>query len=186
MGTGYFDDSLLDKVIGYASNIPGDFAEIGVFKGVTFHRLAKHANRLGKIAHAFDSFVGMDEPGDNDGGEYPKGKFDIGGMRGFIKFMDMYGVDKSWYNMWQGYVPDCFNGFNLPLSFCYIDLDHYEPTIDAIKFAVKHLSSGGVLGFDDYNPDWNNMAALAIKQWLAATPHKVLWIENDQLFLTLG
>ena len=60
------------------ANVAGDFAEIGVFRGAAFRKVAELAAVQNKHAHAFDSFAGMDEPTAADGNAYPKGKFEIG------------------------------------------------------------------------------------------------------------
>ena len=44
------------------TNVAGAFAEIGMFRGAAFRKVAELAAAQKKLAHAFDSFAGMDEP----------------------------------------------------------------------------------------------------------------------------
>ena len=41
--------------------LPGDFAELGVYKGQTAAILARHARRLGRKAWLLDTFEGFDK-----------------------------------------------------------------------------------------------------------------------------
>jgi len=52
----------LEWIASKVVNVPGDFAEIGVFQGAAFRKVAALAGKQGKRAHAFDSFVGLNEP----------------------------------------------------------------------------------------------------------------------------
>jgi O-methyltransferase len=167
-------------------NIPGDFAEIGVFRGAAFRRVAALAAQQGKRAHAFDSFVGMDEPTAADGWQYPKGKFDIGGPGQFIELMTEAGVSRESYQVWAGYVPACFANVPEALRFALVilDVDHYQPTVDALRWLPARISDHGILALDDYLPRQNAMATKAIKEFLT-TDHGFEQIAdfNQQLIL---
>ena len=63
----------LEWIASKVVNVPGDFAEIGVFQGAAFRKVAALAGQQGKRAHAFDSFVGLNEPSSGDDASYPKG-----------------------------------------------------------------------------------------------------------------
>jgi hypothetical protein len=62
----------------------------------------------GRVAHAFDSFVGMDEPSPEAGSGYPKGRFNIGGVERFAGLMRAEGLMPDAYRCGRGYIPDCF------------------------------------------------------------------------------
>ena len=156
---------LAPKVAGIA----GDFAEIGVFRGAAFRKLAELAARQGKLAHAFDSFAGLDEPTAADGSAYPKGMFDIGGPAEFTRLMDKAGMPRQHYRMWAGYVPACFGAVpaDLKFSFVILDLDHYQPTVDALQWVTPRISSGGILALDDFMPHGTALASKAIREFRA-------------------
>ncbi len=109
------------------ARVPGDFAEIGVFRGAAFRKVTTLAAQQGKRAHAFDSFTGMNEPTPADGGSYPKGMFDVGGPEAFEQLMTASGVDRALYDLWPGYVPASFSQVpdDLRFSWAIVDLDQY-------------------------------------------------------------
>ena len=168
------------------ASIPGDFAEIGVFRGAAFRKVAALAAAQNKLAHAFDSFAGMDEPTAEDGTAYPKGRFDIGGPAEFERLMNKAGLAREQYRMWPGYVPDCFSRVPVEqrFSFVILDLDHYQPTVHALQWLAPRISPNGILALDDFVPGATGLASKAIREFLAVdrTFRKIAAF-NQQLIL---
>ena len=102
----------LSSLLNYAVKVEGDVMEIGVFVAETFHRLAPMSNSFGKKAFALDSFCGMDEAGEFDGENYPKGRLSCGGVENFKDIMIRYGSGNSNYECFEGYIPTCFEKFD--------------------------------------------------------------------------
>lgn len=148
------------------ADVPGDFAEIGVFRGDTFKRLAQLAKVLGKRAHGFDSFEGMAPPTEKDFGQYPTGKLSVGGVVAFEKIMQQGGVPTDAYKLWPGFIPECFAGFDDAISFALVDVDQYEPTVASLEWVWPRLSNDGVMVLDDYFRKREGLAARAIEEWL--------------------
>jgi len=168
------------------SNVPGDFAEIGVYRGAAFQRVAALAHEQNRLAHAFDSFHGMGDPGPEDGEHYPRGKFDVGGPESFMGLMDEAGVPRDYYRLWPGYVPFCFESFPAQprFSLVLIDVDHYQPTADSLLWAAPRVNRGGILALDDYIPATNLLATKAIKEFLESESRFDTIAEfNQQLIL---
>ena len=168
------------------ANVAGDFAEIGVFRGAAFRKVAELAAAQNKHAHAFDSFAGMDEPTAADGNAYPKGKFDIGGPAEFKRLMTKAGVARERYTLWAGYVPDCLNKApsDLRFSFVILDLDHYQPTVEALAWLQPRINPGGILALDDYVPGGTGLATKAIREFRASDrSFRKLAEFNQQLIL---
>jgi hypothetical protein len=167
-------------------DVHGDFAEIGVFRGAAFRKVADLAARQGRYAHAFDSFVGMDEPSPADGNSYPKGMFGIGGPGEFARLMTKAGIARETYELWPGYVPACFADVPATLRFAFVilDVDHYQPTVDALRWLPARISDHGILALDDYLPHTDTLASKAIKEFLA-TDHGFEKVAafNQQLIL---
>ena len=169
--SGSWNHADLEWLASKVSNVPGDFAEIGVFRGAAFRKVAALAGQQSKRAHAFDSFTGMNEPSPVDGPSYPKGMFDIGGSDEFVRLMTQAGVARELYYLWPGYVPECFVKVpgDLHYSFAILDLDHYQPTADALRWLPARINDHGLLALDDYVPTTNKgiLATRAIDEFLA-------------------
>ncbi len=162
---GKWYDPDIQKYTSMVTGVKGDFAEIGVFEGETFAKLIPIAHSQAKHAHAFDSFQGMDKPGEHDWRE--KGQFDVGGVKGFRRLMSSRGFDWGHYYAWEGFIPHCFeNAFDLKFSFVLLDVDNYEPTRDSLAWAWPRLNVGGVLALDDFYPHGEGEASKAIKEFL--------------------
>jgi hypothetical protein len=166
--TGTWDHADLEWLASKVRQVPGDFAEIGVFRGAAFRKVATLASQQGKLAHAFDSFIGMNEPAPEDGGHYPKGKFDIGGPDQFVCLMSEAGVARACYELWPGFVPDCFSVVpaDRKFSLAILDVDHYHPTVDALRWLSPRISPQGILALDDFLPHADILASKAIKEFL--------------------
>jgi len=158
-------DANLRKHTETARLIDGDFAEIGVLNGKTFKRLVPLAVKQNKIAHGFDSFVGMDDPTVLDFGQYARGRLSCGGIRTFINIMG--GLSRD-YQLHEGFIPRCFD--DVPeaqkYSFALVDVDQYAPTLTALEWVWGKMSVGGVLVMDDYFKNKEGLAARAIDEWL--------------------
>jgi hypothetical protein len=137
--------------------IQGDFAEIGVYGGDNFKRLLLGLKGTGRVLHAFDSFQGLPAPGLFDIAHlYPEGAFNVGGVDAFRQIMaDM---DPEGYRIWPGFIPECFPNFDQEIRkhFCFaavlINMVHYGPTLDAIRWAWPKLHPGGLLVIAEYLP----------------------------------
>lgn len=183
---GTWNHADIDWMAARVRGVPGDFAEIGVFRGAAFRRVAALAAAQQRMAHAFDSFHGMGEPSEHDGTHYPKGKFDIGGPERFVALMDEAGVPRNAYRVWPGYVPACFDGApeSLRFALAILDVDHYEPTVEGLRWLAPRIVPGGLLALDDWLPAHDGMATKAIKAFLAERPPFTRVAEmNQQLIL---
>ncbi len=168
-------------------NIQGDFAEVGVWKGDTFKHLISLAKQQGKQAHAYDSFVGMNDPSDKDMGQYQKGKYSVGGVKEFKKMLVASGHPLNDFKCFDGYIPMCFEKSQKDqmYSFLYLDVDHYEATKTALPWCWNHITLGGVFLLDDYFPGKIGLATLAIREWLDTIPEEYKEIELDNTQLAL-
>lgn len=174
----------IEKYTALAKDIPGDFSEIGVYRGDTFRLLLPIARRQDKRLHAFDSFQGMDEPGDLDW--RPRGEFDVGGVDGFRRLMEKQGIASTEYLAWDGFIPRCFDKApaDLRFSFALLDVDNYEPTKLGIEWVWERINPGGVLALDDFYPDHDAEASLAIKEFLKAhNDFHLIDLQNNQIIL---
>jgi O-methyltransferase len=174
----------LETFTGMARGLPGDFIEIGVWKGYAFHRIVPLAEGQGKTPHAMDSFEGMAPPGEYDG-SHPEGEFDVGGVAGFRKIMeDEWHVGPERYKTWPGFIPQVLGKVpeDVRFSFALLDVDHYQPTVDALKWLWPKLAIGGVLALDDFYPGGSVDCTRAINEFLRARDDfEILSFVNYQL-----
>lgn len=182
---GKLKDDVLKMVTDAVALVPGDFAEVGVYRADLFKRLVPIANAQGRLAHGFDSFQGMAKPTAQDSGEYEEGKLSVGGIKVFKRILDAADVNGG-YALYQGYVPDCL--LKLPpsvrFSFAYIDLDQYLPTVVALEWVHPLIAVGGILGLDDYFPK-KCLASLAIDEFRSryGRQYELFHYGDNQLFL---
>jgi O-methyltransferase len=179
------DQNLLN-ILAKVSPLSGDFLEIGIFRGDTFKRLALIAHLLGRKAHGFDSFEGMAEPTEMDFDYYPQGKLNVGGIDTFIKIMNTANIHCDCYELYSGWVPYCFEGFDKRISFALIDVDQYQPTVESLNWVWGKLQVGGIMLLDDYFRNREGLASLAIEEWLLKQdPYEVRVIDyiDTQLYI---
>lgn len=133
--------------------IPGDFAELGVYKGQTAKVI--HLCAPERKLHLFDTFEGF------PAGDLKQEKGKAAGYTtqhfadtGIGKVKQLLGEsDNIIYH--QGYFPDSTKGLeNAIFAFVSLDADLHKPTAAGLKFFYERLSAGGVMLIHDYNEDW--------------------------------
>lgn len=133
-----------------SERIPGAFAELGVWRGVTsafLHRLAPE-----RTLYLFDTFAGF------PAADLPAGAQDE-------RFRDTsedavrarVGASAN-VLLRPGYVPDTLAGLeDERFAFVLLDLDLYDPTLASLEFFYPRVPRGGYLVIHDYNnpeSDW--------------------------------
>jgi len=134
------------------NNLPGEVAEVGVYKGVS----AKVFKTMlpEKELHLFDTFEGFDE--ENIKAEKAKGKqsnfdqmFTDTSLEAVREFVGTSGV-----RYYKGKFPDTVDeqSDHAKYSLVHLDADLYEPTIEGLRYFYPRLVKGGVLiVHDNYN-----------------------------------
>lgn len=171
---------MINKYLQSLEFVSGVFAEFGVYRGNTFKMLLPIVRSQNKYIYGIDSFKGMDESSIDDGGYYPKGSLSVGGVKCVEKLINditLMGYDyEKDYRFIAGFVPDILDklsGVRL-YSFCYVDLDQYEPTKEVIEFIWDKVSRHGLVLFDDYIKSYDILASKAIKEFLNShTDYKI-------------
>lgn len=181
--------------------LSGDIMEIGVFRGGTFNQMlcalrrmaeprTKHTFNFLPKTYAVDSWEGMAAPGPLDGDQYPKGKFSQATVEVFHQGMAQRGWSKEDYVACKGWVPEVLLKFpaDLSLSFVHVDLDQFQPTVDAAEWAWRHLPQGGVIAFHDWYPAKAQYAAAGISTFLHTVADRLsgrleMLVEGDELML---
>jgi O-methyltransferase len=126
-------------------DLPGDTAEVGVWRGGSSRLISEHL--FDKLHFAIDTYEGIPNS-DSTMDEHLDGEFSNTDHNDVRKFIDQHNVC-----IVKGYFPDVINRFDLEnRRFClvHIDGDTYRTTIDSLNFFFPRMVSGGVMIFDDY------------------------------------
>lgn len=120
-----------------------NFAEAGVFAGMSMHFVSEFCNSR---FIGIDSFEGVSEPGNNDTEYFKTVKLDIP-----IDYAKRTIATHKNIELYKGWIPEVFNEIDtLEYSYIHIDVDLYEPTKNCIEYFWPKLTSGGVFICDDY------------------------------------
>ena len=185
---------VLDCVADYLVNaeLPGDYAEFGVYKGTTFGYAANIFHTLFPQMRflAFDSFEGLPEP---KGLDFSQEGFSSGFFQGQFTAteeefsqnvqlaapqlsLDNLVITKGWFD--KALIPERASKIGLQHLACiWIDCDFYESTVPVLQFITPYLSVGSVILFDDWRC-YRNLVdrgeRRACSEWLERNPGLVL------------
>lgn len=139
-------------------------AEFGVHHGGSFQHLLPHALEHNLDIYAVDSFEGMGEPGPRDGDRYPKGRLSVGGPDTFTRRFGMH----TNVRVLPGFIPDVLNRFDASTRFAFVhlDVDHYQPTVDVLKFIWDRMLPGAIIAVHDYFPGRTDLTTPAVDEFL--------------------
>ena len=134
-------------------HIDGNIAELGVWKGGGAKFIAdvfRGGCESKKIFYLFDSFEGMKKVHSTKD-RHQVGDFSDTSVQKVESLMASSQNGNILVILKQGWIPKTFIGLEeVKFSFVHIDLDLYEPIMDALTFVYPRLLKGGVLIFDDY------------------------------------
>ena len=149
-------------------NIPGDIAEIGVYKGNTARILAEAVRAGGRRLYLFDTFGGFD-PADLNDSHRPSLAFSDTSLDMVKTFI---GADSVEYIV--GRFPDSLSTIEMPDRFAivHLDCDLYQPTAAGISYFYPRLSPGGLLILHDYSSGHWRGCAQAIDEFLKDKPER--------------
>jgi O-methyltransferase len=125
---------------------PGWIVAAGVYQGgdVMALRQAFPSRPLAVI----DSFCGLNDPGRNDSPTAIKGVFDAKGIDTWLRNWREVGV-RIPDSITVGHI-DPTSLPDISPSFLWLDLDHYQPTIDCLRWFAPKMVKGGIIVTDDY------------------------------------
>ena len=134
-----------------AADVPGDVAELGVYRGdfAVLLNLAFKERRL----HLFDTFGGFDErdiAAERENSYSGAKAGDFGDTAKDSVDKRLFFREKAVFH--KGFFPDTFKGCkDLRFAFVSIDADLYAPTAAALPLFWNRLSAGGAIMIHDYN-----------------------------------
>jgi O-methyltransferase len=132
----------------HAAGLGGAFAECGVFRGGTALLMARVTEQARTPLHLLDSFEGLPEPNELRDLFYRRGDFRFADKNAVSALLSEYG-DRV--HIHQGWIPEVFSELaDMKWSLVHVDVDLYQPTLDACEYFYERLLTGGVLIFDEY------------------------------------
>jgi len=156
--------------------IPGDFVEMGCYKGDTSLMLAEVLKNSDKKLWIYDSFEGLPEKSKKDnsplGEDFKKGELLVTKREVKERFLraglKVPMIKKAWFSE--------LTDLDLPekIVFCFIDGDFYESIRDSLKLVKNKMVSGGVMIVHDYNNPALPGVKKAVDEWLGTRGLQVL------------
>ena len=169
---------LLKQLAQTVKSLPGDVAEIGVYRGGTAWLLAHVMRATAKKIHLFDTFEGMPEVR-SDKDKHHKGDFDDTTLEYVKSFLDAY-PDVHFY-------PGLFPATSAPIvdtKFCFVhvDVDIFQSVWDCCEFFYPRLVTGGIMVFDDYGFITCPGAKEAADAFFSDKPEFPIYLPTGQAF----
>ncbi len=163
-----------------ACALPGDLAEVGVYKGGPAKLLAlTTAPRAKKIVHLFDTFSGM-PPADAAVDCHHEG--DLGDTS--LRAVQRHLRDCDNVRFYPGFFPDTAGPIeNLRFCLVHVDADIYQSVKDSCIFFYPRLESGGIMVFDDYGFPSCPGARKAVDEFFSDKEEFPLYLPSGQCFI---
>ncbi|HTY58038.1 MAG TPA: TylF/MycF/NovP-related O-methyltransferase [Bacteroidota bacterium] len=163
-----------------AAGLPGEVAEVGVYRGGTARLLARTFEGTGKPVHLFDTFEGMPST-DPSKDAHREGDFSDTSLASVQK--NLSGCENVLF--YPGYFP----ATSPPIEqsrFClvHIDVDIYRSVLDCCAFFYPRMVPGGKMVFDDYGYETCPGAKLAVDEFFRDTPERPFYLPSGQCFVT--
>ncbi len=170
---------VLKNLLNLIGHIDGDIAECGVYTGQSAYFLCKFFTKMQKTIHLFDSFEGLSSPSGKDGIYWAKGDMKISEdmVKNNLAEFDNFITYKGW-------IPSRFNEVgDLKFCFIHIDVDLYQPTLDALIFFYPRLVANGIILLDDYGFISCPGARAAVDFFLQDKPEQLVMLPTGQAFI---
>jgi O-methyltransferase len=156
------------------SHLPGDTAEVGVYKGGTSLKISQTLPE--KTHHMFDTFSGIPIKSDKD-------IHDIGDFNdvSLDSIKESFKGQKHEFHI--GLFPDTAKGLTQQFCLVHLDGDQYQTTLDGLELFYPRLPKGGVILLDDYKWIRCPGVALALIEFLKDKPEKLIQTVSCQAMI---
>jgi hypothetical protein len=169
---------ILLRFLQHARQLPGDFAEFGVFRGGTALLAAELLRQADdrRALHLFDSFAGM--PQTSMGEAFQKGDFSRTSEAAVRALVSPTGANVVFHS---GYMPDTFAHARIDhLAYAHVDVDLYQSVLDCVEYVYPKLVPSGILMFDDYGFPSCSRAREAADRAFASRREKPIYLPTGQ------
>jgi len=158
------------------ASLPGNIAEVGVYRGGTARILTETSQLHSKTVHLFDTFEGMPEV-DASRDIHRKGDFSDTSVESVKKQLGKL----SNYVTHKGIFPETAAPVeNEVFSLVHIDVDIYKSVLDCCQFFYHRVTESGLMVFDDYGSETCPGAKLAVDEFFRDKPESPMYLPTGQ------
>jgi O-methyltransferase len=125
---------------------PGDFIEVGVYRGGSAWYLAEVARKQERCLYLCDTFCGIPYRSPEHGDAHKVGDF---GDTSLVQVMECIPDAEYIVGVFPESAGSRLKGTRF--AFAHIDADQYRSVSDAIETLVPLMVPGGIMIFDDYH-----------------------------------
>ena len=157
--------------------LPGDVAEVGVYKGGTAKLLAEvFACKTDKLVHLFDTFEGMPAT-DPEVDHHRAGDLSDTSLEAVQRQLR----DNLNARFYKGFFPATAGPIE-GRRFClaHVDADIYQSVKDSCAFFYPRMENAGVMVFDDYGFSSCPGARKAVNEFFAEKPESPFYLPSGQ------
>lgn len=156
----------------HKQGVPGDFAELGVYKGATASLIVSMARRAGRTTYLLDTFEGLpiqDRTGIDGATGEAFADTSVDGVRKLI------GGDEG-VRFVKGYFPETASQIpaEARFGFVHLDCDLYAPFAAGLEFFWPRLNPGGFLVMHDYSSLYWPGVEKAVDEFFADKPEGII------------
>lgn len=167
---------MLYQLARMASVLPGDVAEIGVYRGGTAKLLSYTFGLTENRIHLFDTFSGMPET-NPERDKHVAGAFSDTSLENVKAYLH----DCAGAHFYQGVFPATAQPVaGLQFRFVHIDVDIHSSVLACCTFFYPRVVVGGILIFDDYGDISCPGAKDAVEEFFAGKPEKPVYLPTGQ------
>ena len=158
------------------ASLPGDVAEVGVYRGGTARLLSKALAASGKTLHLFDTFAGMPAVRE-DTDIHRAGDFNDTSLERVRAYLS----DCRNVELYQGIFPHTAGPVaQRQFALAHIDVDIYQSVADCCAFFYPRMAHGGIMVFDDYGFISCPGVKPAVDAFLADKPETPIYLPTGQ------
>jgi hypothetical protein len=159
-----------------ADGIPGDFAELGVWRGNSAAVLAHFAARTDRHVYLFDTFAGFDARDLRDIDQHRSLQFSETSLQAVRRTVG----DDAHTSYVQGFFPDSVTPAAASATYAVVNLDCdlYAPTKAALDFFYPRMPPGGILFLHDYASGVWPGVTQAIDEFRATTGERLVLLPD--------
>lgn len=159
-----------------ADGVPGDFAELGVWRGNSAAVFAHFAARTNRRVYLFDTFAGFDSRDLRDIDEHRAAQFRETSLEAVKRTV---GEDANTTYV-QGFFPDSVtpDAERATYALVNLDCDLYAPTKAALDFFYPRMAAGAVLFLHDYSSGIWPGVTQAVNEFCATTGERLVLLPD--------